>query len=84
MARVNTSTDKAAHRRLRETAERPYFLRKVISNPIPRKIMMCTSAYTKHNQMCKSLKFNSWKCSFNLDNDGKQNQHTSSYLDKCL
>ena len=45
--RMKTSITKAAHKRFKETAERLYFLRKVIKNPIPRKIMTWTSWNTE-------------------------------------
>ena len=37
--------------RLRDTAERPYFLRKVIRNPNPRKIITCTSWNTEKKKL---------------------------------
>ena len=50
---VKTSIARAEHIRLRETAERPYFFRKVIRKPNPMKIMTWTSWNTASPMITK-------------------------------
>ena len=54
---VKTSMARAERSMLRETADRPYFFRKVIRKPKPRKIITCTSWNTEEGDYVKLVEF---------------------------